>query len=405
MALGLASAGAPALARAIGLSAAAQDLGPAKGKLGVVGGRDEKVLFPGKGLPGGGQLEIRLVQSMYTSDPDELEVAQRARPYDPNSWYEEWTRVAERNEKLADAYAAEGLKVTANEHYRRAQDFYGNAVWPLPESDARMLPGYKKMRETFDKSWRLVRPPFERVKIAFEGKTLEGYFRKPGGAAGKKFPTVIAFQGADTMAENTILGGAGSYVARGMAFVAVDFPGQGAALRLQDLHLPPDPERILKAIIDYLETRPDVDASRIGLMGISMGGIYGPRAAAKEKRLRAIVALAGPYDLSECWPALNPLTKGGYVFYTHSRDEVEAFERSKALTLRGVLKDVTCPLLVIHGAKDRLFPPEQAERIVREAPNATLLLYPEGNHVCNNIPYKYRPAMADWMAEQLGAGR
>ena len=136
-------------------------------------------------------------------------------------------------------------------------------------------------------------------------------------------------------------------------------------------------------------------------MGISMGGIYGPRAAAKEKRLRALVALAGPYDLSECWAALNPLTKGGYIFYTKSRDESEAFERSKALTLRGVLKDVTCPLLVIHGGKDRLFPPEQAERIVREAPNATLLLYPEGNHVCNNIPYKYRPAMADWMAEHL----
>jgi len=132
-----------------------------------------------------------------------------------------------------------------------------------------------------------------------------------------------------------------------------------------------------------------------------MGGIYGPRAAAKERRLRAIVALAGPYDLSECWPQLNELTKGGYVFYTKSRDEAEAFERSKTLTLRGVLNDVRCPLLVIHGGKDRLFPPEQAERIVREAPNGTLLLYPEGNHVCNNIPYKYRPAMADWMRERL----
>ena len=176
---GLASAGAPALARALGVSTAAQDFGPGKGKLGVIGGRDEKVLFPGKGLPGGGQLEIRLVQSMYTSDADELEVAQRARPYDPDSWYTEWTRVAEKNEKLADGYAAEGLKVTANEYYRRAQDFYGNAVWPLPESDQRMLPGYKKMRETFDKSWQMVRPPFERVTINFEGKTLEGYFRSP----------------------------------------------------------------------------------------------------------------------------------------------------------------------------------------------------------------------------------
>src|SRR6267378_7970888 len=167
MKLGLASAGAPILARALSASAAAQDLGPAKGKLGVIGGRDEKVLLPGKGLPGGGQLEIRLVQSMYTSDADELEVAQRARPYDPDSWHVEWMRVAEKNEKAADGFAAQGLKVTSGEYYRRAQDFYGNAVWPLPESDARMLPGYKKMRETFDKAWQMQRAPFERVKVNF----------------------------------------------------------------------------------------------------------------------------------------------------------------------------------------------------------------------------------------------
>src|SRR5919106_4044423 len=146
MTWGLASASAPVLAKMLGVSALAQDFGPGSGKLGVIGGRDDKVLFPGKGLPGGGQLEIRLVQSMYTSDPDELEVAQRARPYDPDSWYAEWTRVAEKNEKLADGYAADGLKQTAHEYYRRAQDFYGNAVWPLPEDDKRMLPAYKKFR-------------------------------------------------------------------------------------------------------------------------------------------------------------------------------------------------------------------------------------------------------------------
>jgi len=69
--------------------------------------------------------------------------------------------------------------------------------------------------------------------------------------------------------------------------------------------------------------------------------------------------------------------------------------------VRGVIDKVDCPVLVIHGAKDRLFPPEQAERIAREAKHATLLMYPDGNHVCNNITYKYRPAMADWMKERL----
>src|SRR2546427_4664712 len=106
------------------------------------------------------------------------------------------------------------------------------------------------MREMFEKAGRMVRPPFERITIGFDGKQLEGYFRKPGGAAGRKFPAGIAFQGADTMAENTIGGAAGSYVARGMAYVAGDFPGQGSALRPQELHLPPDPHAGVHAIND-----------------------------------------------------------------------------------------------------------------------------------------------------------
>ena len=109
-----------------------------------------------------------------------------------------------------------------------------------------MLPTYKKMRATFDKAWKMTRPPFERVQIPYEGKMLDGYFRKPNGPQGKKFPVVIPFQGADTMAEATILNG-GAYTARGMAYLAVDFPGQGGAMRLHDLHLPPDTDRIAKA--------------------------------------------------------------------------------------------------------------------------------------------------------------
>jgi len=152
---GLASATAPIVARVFGISAQAQDFGPAGGKLGVVGGRDEKVLFPGPGLPGGGQTEIRMVQSIYTSDPDELDVAQRLKPFDPESWLNEWARVAERNEQFAEGYAAAGLKVTAQEYYRRAQEFYSNATLYLPEHHPRQLPTYKKMREMFDKAWQM----------------------------------------------------------------------------------------------------------------------------------------------------------------------------------------------------------------------------------------------------------
>ena len=84
--LGLASAGIPAFSKLMAANAFAQDASAEAGKMGVIGGRAEGELFPGKGLPGGGQLELRLTASIYTSDPDALEIAQRMKPYDLESW-------------------------------------------------------------------------------------------------------------------------------------------------------------------------------------------------------------------------------------------------------------------------------------------------------------------------------
>src|ERR1700674_4399480 len=108
--LGLISAGVPAFSKSL-TPPAAQDAGPGGGQLGAVGGRAEEELYPAKGLPGGGQLEIRLTATIYTSDPDQLEVAHRLRPFDLDSWIVEWMRVAEKNEELADKLARQGLKV------------------------------------------------------------------------------------------------------------------------------------------------------------------------------------------------------------------------------------------------------------------------------------------------------
>src|SRR5579871_1794042 len=114
--LGIASAAVP-FSEILTSSAVAQDLGSEAGARGKVGGRSDSELFLGNNMPGGGQLEIRLTASIYTSDPDQLEVAQRMKPYNLESWIAEWTRVAERNEQMAQQFAAQGLKVTANEYF------------------------------------------------------------------------------------------------------------------------------------------------------------------------------------------------------------------------------------------------------------------------------------------------
>src|SRR5260370_29801571 len=403
---GLAAAGLRALTKAFGTSLFAQDAGSEGGKKGAVGGRADGELFTGNGLPGGGQLEIRLTQTMYTSDPDQLEVAQRMKPFDLESWITEWTRVAEKNEAMAEKFAADGYKVTASEYYLRAAGFYRDACWPQPVTESRMLPTYKKARENFDKAWKMVRPPFERVQINYEGKVLDGYFRKPGNAQGKKFPVVIAFQGADTMAEATIMGG-GAYSARGMAYLAVDFPGQGGALRLLDLHLPPDTERVTKTMIDYLETRPDVDATRVGMQGISTGGDGVPRAASGEKRIKAAFMSSGAHDLKSDRFEYFPPIQERVRWIIGAEDLADAPKQLADYTLHGRAHQIEAPMLIGYSKDDRIMDPAGALRLYEAAVNSKRDMVEGTGHVqAANAggPRLSRPVVfPDWAAKTLGA--
>lgn len=402
---GLISAGMPAFAGLLSPALRAQDAGSEAGTKGEVGGRSEEELFPANGLPGGGQLEIRLTQSIYTSDPDQLEVAQRMKPFNLESWITEWTRVADRNLEMAEKAASQGYKVTANEYYLRASTFYREAAWPQPVTEPRMLPTYKKMRDCFDKAWTFVRPPFERVQINVDGKMLDGYFRKPnGGPAGKKYPVVMPFQGADTMAEATIMGG-GQYVARGMAYLAIDFPGQGGALRLKDLHLPPDTDRIIKAMIDYLETRPDVDATKVGLQGISMGGYGVPRACSGESRVRAACMGSGSYDLGKDLFDYYPPIQERVRWIIGARDLADAKKKLADYTLEGRATRIECPMLIGYSKDDRIMDPAGAFRLYQAATNSKRDMVEGTGHAqaanAGGPRSERTPVFPDWTMKQL----
>jgi pimeloyl-ACP methyl ester carboxylesterase len=120
----------------------------------------------------------------------------------------------------------------------------------------------------------------------------------------------------------------------------------------------------------------------------------------------ATLSLDGPGqgEFAECWEGLPALTREAFRHYSGAADELEARRRAALLDLCDVLPRLRQPLLVVAGKLDRLIPWEQAERMAAAAPRAELVLYPEGGHVCNNIPYKYRPLVADWMWEKLAEG-
>jgi pimeloyl-ACP methyl ester carboxylesterase len=311
-------------------------------------------------------------------------------------WGPNWKAVGEVHEGLAVEAAAQGRTVSARQAYQRAAWCYhlGKFLW----FEDLELHAWLRDRsvEVYRRALPELDPPGQRLEIPFESHFIPANFRRPRSS---RPPLVLLVPGLDSSKEE-LFAIEQEFLDRGLATLALDGPGQSE----NSVHfsIRPNWETVITPVIDHLEKLdPGVDLRRIGLMGISMGAIYGPHAAAAEKRIRAVVALAGPYNLGDCWDSLNPLTRGGYVFYTKSPDEAAARRTAFSLNLEGVLGRVDQPLLVIHGARDRLFPASHAERIAREAVSATLVLYPDGNHVCNNIPYKYRPLMSDWLRETL----
>ena len=214
-------------------------------------------------------------------------------------------------------------------------------------------------------------------------------------------PIVVMCMGLDS-AKEEMASNENVFLKRGMATLTFDGPGQGEAEYA--LPIRGDYESAVKSVVDWVERRDDVDGSRIGLWGVSLGGYYAPRAAAFEKRVKACIALSGPYDWAEIWPQLPELTREAFRARAKCATQEEARAVGATLTLKDVAEKITCPLFIVAGKLDRLVPWQHGERLARETGGEVeFLLIEDGNHVANNRAYKYRTQSADWMGRHLGA--
>jgi dipeptidyl aminopeptidase/acylaminoacyl peptidase len=190
------------------------------------------------------------------------------------------------------------------------------------------------------------------------------------------------------------------FLARGMATLAFDGPGQGEGQ--YDFAIRGDYEVAVAAVIDWLETRRDVDTDRIGMWGVSLGGYYAPRATAFEKRIKACIALGGPFEWAEAWDGLPELTREAFRVRSHCATPEDARRHGASLSLSDVASRITCPIFIMNGKLDRIVPWRDSERLARTVKGPVeLMIIEDGNHIANNRAYRWRPTSADWMAAQL----
>ncbi len=181
------------------------------------------------------------------------------------------------------------------------------------------------MVECHDRVLPYMEPAVEKIVIPFPGADLSGLLSIPAGDG--PHPIVMFLPGLDSTKEQRH-GGRGSLLRRGMAVLSLDGPGQGEiSPKLPIRH---DYEVAVSAAIDFLESHDRIDASRVGLIGASLGGYYACRAAAFEPRVTAAVANCGPYSWIDCWDELPEVTRGAFRKYSWSSSDEEAKEKARA---------------------------------------------------------------------------
>lgn len=315
-----------------------------------------------------------------------------------DEWCAAWSKRAAEHEALGHEALAQGFRYTAGQHFNRAALCYHFGKFMFVHDMEQMKRAHAKVVECRGIALPLLDPPGERVAIPYEAKMLYGILRKPTSAA--KPPVAMFCVGLDSTKEEL---GANEdlFLARGMATLIFDGPGQGEAE--SEIPIRGDYEVPVKAVVDFIGTRADLDADRIGIVGVSLGGYYAARAVAFEKRIKACLSLSGPYSWLEIFDNRNELSREAFRVRSHSRTMEEAREVAKTLTLEGVAKNITCPIYIVGGELDQLTPPANAERIAAEVSGPKVLqIVKGGNHVVNNRRYAYQPQTADWMAQRLG---
>ena len=315
-----------------------------------------------------------------------------------DEWCAACSQRAAIHEGLAREALAAGYRLSAGEHFTRAALCYHFGKFMFVHQYDEMRRAHMKVVECRNLALPLIDPPGERVEIPFKNNKLYGILRRPIGA--EHPPVVVMCVGLDSTKEELDVY-ENIFLARGMATLAFDGPGQGEAE--YDMPIRGDYEVAVKAVVDYIETRADLDPARVGVMGVSLGGYYSARAAAFEKRLKACLSFSGPYSWVEIFDARNELSREAFRVRAHCRTMEEAREAAKTLTLQGVAKNITCPIYIVGGELDNLTPPANAERIAAEVSGPKVLnIVKGGNHVVNNRRYMYQTQAADWMGQHLG---
>ena len=329
---------------------------------------------------------------------------------------QEWMKKANTLGELAEEDLARDRGFSASKKLQRASLYLFTAERMQGHGHPGRAETYARARAYFDQAMHVGSENCARVEIPLESGTMPGLFTKAPGNDPK--PTVLFCNGLDSCKELLFWTKLPQELARrGISTLCVDQPGTGETIRLQDMPATPFSETWASKAVDYLETRDDVDNSRIGMTGISLGGHFVPRAVAHEPRFASGAVWGANHNWAEVQQGRlrregeNPVPHyWNHVMWVFgAKDMDDFFEKTEGMNLNGIMDKIKVPFLVTHGERDRqigLKYAHQAYEQLVNSPQRELKVFTsrEGGveHVgADNMTYG-RDYISDWFADTLG---
>lgn len=330
---------------------------------------------------------------------------------------ETWIRMADKLVSLADEDEARGRLISAGDKLIRAANYMLTAERLLAHGSEGRVALYQRFLATFERGLVLSGSPCRRVQIPYEGTHLAALHVPAEGVEGPA-PLLVQVNGLDSTKEMKFLVGLPGWLAkRGVASLIVDQPGTGEALRLQGLTARFDSEHWASRVVDWLEGRPEVDPTRIGMEGVSLGGYYCPRAVAFEPRFACGVVWGANHDWRDVQK--KRLAREGnfpvphywsHVMWVWGAKDMDEFMRiAENVHLDGILDRIRVPFLVTHGEKDSQIPLQWAHATYDQlvnSPRRELKIFDARTggvqHSSFDNSANAGAYIADWVAETLG---
>jgi len=314
-----------------------------------------------------------------------------------STWVDEWESLGREHEQGGRDALKLGLRDQAAARFLAASAAYNFAQYVMFLDIDRKRVMHQACVRAYASAAPLFDPPAERFEVIFRRHPVTGYLRRP--REGQPAPVAVLFNGTNAVKEE-MHWWAEALLERGLAVITFDGPGLGQTFHRLSMVAEPRPVGV--ALVNQIESRPELDPEAVAFFGMSLGGYLAIRMASHDPRIKAVAAISPPYSAGIYWNVtLASMRRELAALY--NIDEREMGAAIHRITLADELPRLRRPLLVAGGGRDMITPGSEAWRIFEDAHcERELIYYPGGAHDCFNVLGDLRPRVASWIARRVG---